>query len=288
MNNKKNILYIIIVALTVASISFRMLNGGGLEQTSLLFVGIPSLITLLIVRYTKKPKSAYGIMFLTITIFLLISGIFLGEGFICILMMAPIFYGVSAILVAIYLLFNKKDKDKTYSFIIFPIIILLLNPSDYINEVEVHSIKTLKEVNEDVTLSKLNSEPDFLQDLPLFFKAGFPTPIGIEGKGIAVGDIRKIEFESTTKGVGVLVLEIKEKTEKSIVFKINSDKTHINHWLTYKEIKVELIEAEGKKKISWTTDFICDLGPSWYFEGFEKYAISLMNEHLINSYFIAD
>ena len=31
--------------------------------------------------------------------------------------------------------------------------------------------------------------------------------------------------------------------------------------------------------------FTFDLGPSWYFEPFEKYAIRLMNEHLINSYY---
>ena len=84
---KKGNLYIIILAVAIASAVFRLINENSLEQTSLLFIGIPTLITLLVVKYAKKPKSAYGIVFLTITIFLLISGIFLGEGFICIIMM---------------------------------------------------------------------------------------------------------------------------------------------------------------------------------------------------------
>lgn len=283
---KKNNLYIIVIVVAIASIVFRLINFNKLEQSSLLFIGIPTLITVLVVKHANKPKSAYGIVFLTLTIFLLICSIFFGEGIICILMMAPLFYGVAAIIVALYLYFKNKDKNKTYSFAIIPLLLLMANPLDYIRKDEIHRIKTIKEVSAIVNLSALNKSPNFLYNLPTFFKAGFPKPIAIQGKGLAIGDIRKIAFKSSTKGVGELTLEIKEKTDTSIVFKINSDETHIDHWLTYKEVKVEIVEKEGKKMVIWTTDFICDLGPSWYFEGFEKYAISLVNEHLINAYFI--
>ncbi len=283
--NKKATLYLIVLVIAIASIAFRLLGDNSLEQTSLLFIGIPTLITILIIRYSKKPKSAYGVAFLTITIFLLISGIFLGEGFVCILFMAPLFYAVTAVLVWGYEYLDKKDKNKTYSLITIPLFLVLFNPLDYVGEEKTHSIETVKQIDTKLNISTLNKHPDFLSKLPTFFKIGFPKPIHSKGEGLAIGDTRTIDFKSSTKGVGQLVLEIKERTENTIYFKIKSDNTHINHWLTYKEIKVEVRERAGIKEVVWTTDFVCDLGPSWYFEAFEKYAINLMNEHLIQSYF---
>lgn len=284
-NKNKNTLYLIVLVIAIASITFRLLDKNSLEQTSLLFIGIPTLITLLIVRYSKKPKSAYGVAFLTITLFLLISGIFLGEGFVCILFMAPIFYAVTAVLVLLYEFLKKKGKEKTYSFVLLPILFLMFQPSEYISEPQIHSIKTVQSIKKNQNLNELNNQPNFINKLPSFFKIGFPKPIRIEGEGVGVGDKRIISFKSLTKGIGKLILEVKEKTKNKIIFKIISDNTHINHWLTYKEVKVEIIEENEVKKVIWTTDFVCDLGPSWYFEYSEKFAIGLMNEHLINSYF---
>lgn len=281
----KSKLYIIVIALAIASLSYRLLSGMELKQTSLLFVGIPTLITLLLVKYSKKPNSAYGIAFLTITLFLLISGIFLGEGFVCILFMAPIFYAVTAILVWFYEFLKKKGKPKIYSFAVLPVLFLLFQPSEFVKNKPVYTIKTEKNVALDIELNLLNESPDFLENLPMFFKIGFPKPVSIEGSGLKKGDFRVIDFKSETKGIGELKLKVKEVSKNKVVFDIDSDKTHIGTWLTYKEIIVEIVEEDRVKKVIWTTVFTCDLGPSWYFEEFEKYAVNLMNLHLINSYF---
>lgn len=284
-NNSKITLYVIISVLFIASIAFRGLINGDLEQTSLLFVGVPTLITVLIVRYSKKPKSAYGVAFLTITLFLLMCGILFGEGLVCIIFMAPIFYAVTAILVWLYEFFKKKGKNKTYTFALLPVLILLFQPKEFITAPKIHSITAIQEISKNQDLSKLNIQPNLKNNLPTFFKIGFPEPVKIIGEGLNIGDVRIIYFKSQTKGIGQLVLEIKERTSNKIIFKINSDNTHIKHWLTYKEVKVELIEDKDTNKIVWTTDFTCDLGPSWYFEPFEKYAVGLMNKHLISTYF---
>lgn len=282
----KTRLYLIIIVLAIASLSYRVLSGMELKQTSLLFVGIPTIITLLLVRYSKKPKSAYGVAFLTITLFLLISGIFLGEGFVCILFMAPIFYAVTAVLVWLYEFLKKKGKSKTYSFAVLPLLFLLFQPSEFVKEKTIHSIKTEKIIASNIALNSLNKSPDFLENLPRFFKIGFPKPIKIKGGGLEKGAIRIIDFKSQTKGIGALKLKVNEVSKNKVVFDIVSDKTHIGTWLTYKKVTVEIVEKDGVKKVIWTTNFTCDLGPSWYFEEFEKYAINLMNLHLINSYFI--
>ena len=281
----KNKFYLIVITLAVTSLTFKFLNKGALEQTSLLFVGIPLLITIMIIRHAKKPKTAYGMVSLVITLFLLISGIFLGEGFICILLMAPIFYAVGLLVTAGYLALRKSDQKKTKVSVMVPLLILAFQPLEYISPLKTHTIETTKEVNPNVSFTTLNTSPKFTKNMPLFFQAGFPKPIAISGNGTSIGDQRIISFKSSTKGIGELVLEIKEKNKNSITFSIIKDHTHIAHWLTYKEVKVKFTEENNTKMVTWTTKFTCDLGPSWYFEPFEKYAINLMNEHLINSYF---
>lgn len=280
----KTKLYIIVGILMVASLAFRLLNDVHLEQSSILFIGLPSLITILLIKYSKTPKSIYGLVFKVITLFLLMSCILFGEGIVCILFMSPIFYGVSALIIFIYNYLKKRNK--TYSIAIIPIIILLAQPFGIKSKHNLQTVETSKVFSRNISIHELNKQPDFMLNYPSFFKLGFPKPLNIKGKGIDKGTVRDIQFESYTKGIGTLSLEVSKKTDDEIIFKVISDNTHINHWLTWKEIKVEFQKInESQTKVIWTSSYTCDLGPQWYFEPLEEYAVEIMNAHLINSYF---
>lgn len=285
-NARKNTLYLIVIVLVIASVVFRIINKWNFETTSILFVGLPALMALLLIRYSKTPKTAYGLVFFVVTLFLLLSAILLGEGIVCVIFMAPIFYGVAAIIAFIFEYFKKKGKSNLSAIIIFPLILLLAQPLEIQKEPEIQNVETNIVLNKIADLDSFSQEPDFLKNYPSFFKIGFPKPIGIIGKGLNVGDIRNIQFESKTKGIGTLSLEIIEKDQSSIVFKPISDDTHINHWLTWNRIEVDIVEKnENQTEIKWTTYYQCDLGPSWYFEPFEEIAVDVMNKHLIHAYF---
>lgn len=284
IKNKKRNLYIIVVILVITTITFRLLNDLHLEQTSILFVGIPALLTLLLIKYTKTPKTAYGTAFYVTTLFLLMCGILLGEGLVCIIIMAPIFYGIVALI--IFLATYIKSKNKLHSFILIPVLLFVADVGNINSIPEINSIETKMVINTNSQLSSLNNQPDFLQNFPTFFKIGFPKPISIKGKGINIGDSRKIEFLSNTKGIGILHLKVKQKNENTLIYEVIEDTTHMNHWLTINEVIVKIENLENKTSIvTWTTKFTCDLGPSWYFKPLEKYAVNIMNKHLIDSYF---
>jgi len=284
--NPKKQLYIIVIILVVTSLVFRLLNQWRLEQTSLLFIGVPALITLLVIKYANKPKTAYATMFYVVTLFLLLCGILFGEGLICLIIMSPLFYGIGALIVAITNSLNKRNKKNLKAYILLPILLLVSQFHEINKTPQTLTISTKILVDKHTELSKMNYSPDFQKKLPSFFKIGFPKPIGIVGKGIEIGDTRTIKFLSNTKGIGELKLKIKEAKPSKLVFNIISDKTHIAHWLSYKEVSVELNQKDNKTEITWTTNFTCDLGPSWYFKPLEKTAIKLMNEHLVRSYFL--
>lgn len=284
--SKKNTLYLIVIVLVIASVLFRLTNDYGLEQSSIVFIGIPALITLFVIRNLKTPKSLYGIVALVVTLFLLMSTILFGEGFICILMASPLFYGIPLLIVAIYKYFNKKDNTKIYSFIAIPIILIIAQPLEINKTPKTQTVESSIIVDGKISLEEFNNSPDFNNDIPDFFKLGFPKPLDIEGSGLENGDFRKIRFESQTRGIGSLTLAIIDSNDSTITFKATDDDTHINHWLTWKEIKVNIQPFEGNKtKVTWTSNYTCDLGPSWYFEPMEEYAVNKMNLHLINSYF---
>ncbi|NQY29084.1 MAG: hypothetical protein HRT69_06390 [Flavobacteriaceae bacterium] len=285
IENNKRALYGFVIALVIASIAFRVLLDIEFEQTSILFVGIPILITLLVIKYSGTPKSIYGVVFKTLTLFLLMTSILFGEGLVCIIFMAPIFYGVAALIVVIIKLL--KNKNSLNTFVLVPIILIIGEVGNIKTTPKTQVVTTILTVNKTLTLDKLNQSPNFLNQFPTFFKLGFPKPIAISGSGNSVGDFRKIQFESKTKGVGTLHLQIKHQTSNSITFELIDDSTHINHWLSWKEITVSINsnEINNTSTITWTTHFTCDLGPSWYFEPIKRYGVEVMNTHLLNTFF---
>lgn len=284
--NNKNILYGVVVALIIANIAFKLLNHIEIEQTSLLFVGIPAIITILLIKYGGKPANIYGVVFKTVTLFLLLSSVLLGEGLVCIIIMAPIFYLVAGIIAFIIEYFNKKNKSKLNSFILIPVLLILAQVHEINKKPDVLNIETKSEISQNIDFNAFNTTPNFLENLPNFFKIGFPKPIAIEGKGVNVGDYRKIQFESNTKGIGILHLKIKEKTKNTILFDVIEDNTHIAHWLTWKQMRVSIENKNNSTIITWNTYFTCDLGPSWYFKPIESYGVKTMNTFLIDSFFI--
>jgi len=279
LNKRK--LYIIIAVVTIISIVFRLISYSGLNHSSILFVGIPALIALLIIQAMPTAKSVAGLTYQVITIFLLISAIAFGEGVVCILFAAPIFYGVAALIIAI----NKHKNKRLHSLFLLPIIIALLQPFGINTTPKTQSISVSKTYNRNLDFSALNQQPNFQNDMPTFFNIGFPQPINITGKGIQKGNQRHIQFLSQTKGIGTLSLQVDTISESDLIFKIIRDDTHIGHWLTWEKIHLTIKKENNQSTLTWSSEFTCDLGPQWYFEPLERFAVKLMNQHLINSYF---
>ncbi len=209
----KKLLYVIVAVLAIATLSVRLLNHFEREQTALLFVGVPSLITLLMIRFSGTPKTSSGVAYKGVTIFLLMSSIVLGEGTVCIIMAAPIFYGMAAFITSGRRIAKKNNKDKLYSIAIIPALLLVAQPLDYIGETKIETVETQVVVDGTSTLDAFNASPDFMKAYPSFFKIGFPKPVEIKGEGIEVGDLREVAFKSTTKGIGVLTLRVIEKRQ---------------------------------------------------------------------------
>ena len=86
-----------VLALAAASIAYRLLVLSELQHTSLVFIGVPAILAIVTLRV--QPRTAWGSVQKTVALALCLSGVVFGEALICILMAAPLFFLIAAIVV---------------------------------------------------------------------------------------------------------------------------------------------------------------------------------------------
>ena len=112
----------IVIAVGVASLYISFLTQQGLDTSAALYVGLPLLLAYVFIM-TGKAKSATGSILKGITIALLLSAPVLREGFICILMAAPIFYIIGAVIGAATDWARRRNSGRLQS---APVVVLLI------------------------------------------------------------------------------------------------------------------------------------------------------------------
>ena len=87
----------LVTTLVIGGLVYKLLMSTGLGHTSLMFIGIPAVLAILLVL-APVPKSATGSILRGITVALLIIAPLVGEGYLCILFASPLFLGVGLLI----------------------------------------------------------------------------------------------------------------------------------------------------------------------------------------------
>ena len=279
-------IYICLTA-AVFSVIYRLVVLTKIEQTAILFIGIPLVLSIILAN-TPKPSSATGSIMKGITLCLLLFGILLIEGVICILIAAPLFYLVGAIIG--YLVDRQSSNTRLHCACFFVIGLMslegIVEALSFDRNESVVIEKIVKHKAEDV-LTILSQTPTFDNNqLPIFLKAGFPLPSEIIGSGLNLGDRRHIHFSGGEGAPGDLVAEVTESTTTRISFSMISDKSHINHWLTWKSFTwIIAPNSNGTTRVSLEITYTRELDPAWYFKPVERYGVRKSGEFIIDSLF---
>ena len=280
-------LVFIILAVAFASLFYRIMVIKRLEQTSLLFIGIPTVLAV-VTALTPKAKSVTGSILKATTIGLLMSGILLGEGFICILMAAPIFYLVGVVVGIVMDASKPKNKPTALSclvvFVLAPMSIEGTRPAlSFPREESVAAERVVSASSADVEQA-LSASPRVDLPLPLYLRLGFPRPVEAQGGGLRPGDLRRIHFAGGEGAPGDLVLEVAEAAPGRVRFRAISDRSKIAHWLAWESCDVEWSAVDAAHtRVVWTLRFRRSLDPAWYFRAWERYGVRLAAEHLIRA-----
>jgi len=278
-----------IVALVVASITYRLLIARQLQHTSLVFIGIPAILALALTAV--QPKSSVGTVNKTVAIALCLSGILFGEGFVCILMASPLFFLVGTM---VGKLRARKDEHAfgaegwpRYGIILLaPLCLEGVVPKLEVPRDEVVSVIRVVPASANDVRAALASEMRFDRELPRFFELGFPKPGHVSGQGLALGDQRSIEFlhGRGRHHPGKLVLRVEKSAPNAVVFAAVSDDSYITHWLSWKAAEVRWEEiGKDQTLVTWTLRYKRRLDPAFYFKPLERYGVSLAAGYLIET-----
>jgi len=279
----------IILAVAAASLLYRILKLGHLEHTSLVFIGIPTVLAILTVRFVPRPRTITGVILKAITVALLVSGVALGEGFICIVMASPLFILVGVIIGKIaesrYWRYTRRGRRilsvTAFSMLSVSSLEGVLPGFNFSREETVTVVRVVDRPASQVEAS-LSRTPRFDAPLPLFFRARFPRPAAASGSGLAVGDTRAVRFTAAGHYPGALVMRISRSAPGSVTFTAVSDDSYIKHWLTWEGADVSWSAVDGTHtRVSWTVRYRRTLDPAWYFKPWERYGARLAAGYLI-------
>jgi hypothetical protein len=274
------------LAVGIASILFRILVLGQKEQTSLMFIGLPTAMAMLI-AYLPRASSATGMITKGITLFLLLLGILMIEGFICILMAAPLFYGIGFIIgILVDAARRRKESRKRLHLVVLPVLTLmsLEGVTGLLSFPRDESIVVSHEVALPIEAARerLAKGPSFvLGELPPFLKLGFPAPHRIEGTGLEMNDTWLIHFAGGEGKPGDLKAQVVESSPSRILVNCVSDSSHISHWLDWKSAEWVLEPTATGTQITLNMRYTRLLDPAWYFKPIERYGVRKAGEYFL-------
>jgi len=286
----------LITAVAIGSIAYRLIVLGGLQQTAALFIGIPSILAVVVV-FGVSPRSATGVACKAVTVGLLVSLLVLGEGMLCIAMSAPLFYAVAIVIAKTSEMLQRRQNRQTTLF--SSLLLLAVIP------MTLEGVLPVSTISRDDTVTRtrvvhatskrienaLRQKPRFDRKIPFYLRIGFPRPILTEIEKTPNGTRWLIRFrggEMRITGVepqtGDLVLMLEEEQPGYVRWQAVSDSSHMTHFLRWREITAEWspIDAENSQ-VTWTIRYERGLDPAWYFGPMERYAVRLAAGYLIDS-----
>ena len=278
------------LAAGISSVLFRILVLGQKEQSALMFIGLPTAMAM-IIAFLPRASSATGMIMKGITLFLLLLGILLIEGFICILMAAPLFYAIGfTIGILIDRARQRNGQDKRLRVVVLPVLVLmsLEGASELLSFPRAEAITVSREVAMDpiATRAQLADGPQFmLGELPPFLKLGFPAPHRIEGTGLELGDTWLIHFAGGEGKPGDLRAKVVESSDSKIRVACVSDGSHISHWLDWNEAEWTIEPITQGTRVTLTMRYHRLLDPAWYFKPIEQYGVRKAGEYFLEQTF---
>jgi len=281
------------VALGVGSLVYRLLHASDLSESAALFIGIPSLMAFAaaFIALRLHADSVLGITLKSITIGLLLAGPLLGEGFICVLLAAPLFYAVGIVIAFAIEMVRRfaraRRHTSTLGLLVLPLLAFSLEgvvPALTVPRQATSVAERTLVATPEMVSAALAQSPHF--DVPLdgVLGIGFPRPATASGHGLAVGDRRVVTFATRGGRQRDLVMEVAASGPDWVRFQPVSDATRIAEWLRWQSAFVSWTDiGDGRTRVRWALTYERRLDPAWYFGPWESLVTTLAADYLIQS-----
>ncbi|MFD6953148.1 hypothetical protein A6A08_00225 [Nocardiopsis sp. TSRI0078] len=284
----------LVLAAFAALLALRIHHWGGLDQTALFYVGLPATIALLVV-FTVRARSVVGVAMACTTVGLALSGPLLGEGLVCLVVAAPLVYGVVALVAWVATLVLGGGDRSQHALLSVPLLFVLalegvagISLLPRADTGEGHAVVS---ASAEGVAAALAAPPEYEAPEALFLRAvPFPRPVSASGGGLEVGDTRLVRFtprstlrfgdEPTPRHMELRIVESEIRGDGGrVVFEVVEDTAFAN-WMDMRRAEA-VWRAEGTgTRLTWSIDYERTYEPSWYFGPVQSYATDLAAEYL--------
>ncbi len=293
------------LVLGAASAAYRLVYATDLERTAALYVGVP---TILGIGLALMPRgiNATEMAVRGSLIALVVAGVILPEGFICLLFAAPLVVVVAgAIGVVVDANRRRGGEDRTRPLALAGLPLLLVSLEGVIGTPfdpnATASVTIVVDADAEEVAAALARPFAFEAELPAFLRFGFNRPVRAEGRGIAVGDLRTITFDGGTHDdhplsvVGLVQgehaahlsqmhLRVAESAPGRVVFEVAHDGTMLSRWLDLDRATFTWRERpDGTTEVRLRFAYERLLYPTVYFAPLQGYGMDLAADHLLDA-----
>jgi hypothetical protein len=249
-----------------------------------MFLGIPAVLAIL-VALTPKARTVTGGIVKSITLALLIIAPLLGEGYLCILFAAPIFY-IVGIVIGLLVDWVRARRSTTLgcvAIVLLPMCLEGVFPEltfDREQTVTVSRVVSAPAVDVEAALAR---SPRIAVPLPVYLAIGFPRPLAARGTGLTEGATRTIHFSGAEGDPpGDLVMRVSGRDRNSVRFETVSDDSKLTQWLRWESSDISWTEIDQRHTlVSWKVTFLRELDPAWYFVPSERATVREAIKYLI-------
>ncbi len=288
----------------VASIAVRVLIEYEFDTSALLYVGIPYVISLVIVLYRpvrthEKWWHQYRDHSLTALSVFLASSIVLFEGFICVVFFLPIYFFVVSIAFVIRWIgeSRKRGGGGTYAFVL-PVLIVASSLEGTTESLTVprdsHVVVTrTAHLSAEQVMANI-ARPFDLQKDRHWILTLFPMPYEIEAGSLNPGDVHYVRTRYhrwfvTNTHEGQLHLQIVDVQPNRVRTQFLHDTTFFSSYLTLQGTEITLTElGQAQTEVSLRIDYRRKLDPAWYFHPLQQFGVARMAEFLIDELMIRE
>ena len=293
----KSTTFMIFCIIVVVSIVINLILRSDIHGSAVLYVGIPTLVAGLLLLTDKPPTEMtwnrqIGRLMKFSLIIMLASSAILFEGFICVVMFMPIYFGTILIIYLVMLAYKHSQKGRRMHLHVFPLIIFVaalegIHPDLSFNRYnEVNSSKT-------VSLSIDQIKQNLVQPVDLdqrrhWFLALFPMPYQFDAKSLTEGEIHTIHYRYhrwfvTNTHEGFTKLKVASVGDQHIKMQIVKDTSYTSNYINAVGTEINLRPlGNNTTEVTLTVKYERLLDPAWYFDPLQRFATKLLGEYLID------
>jgi len=287
--------------LGVVTLITRLVLDSRFATTSFFYCLTPFVIGVILYVFIPQPKGwsrtkRAGRHLLATIIVMLASSAILFEGFLCVIMAAPIYIFFALLVIAATP--NTQDPDRfkqsdVFRMSIVPLIVIIISvegltdTTSFPREEVITRTQVLSLTPEEIHANL--AKPVHLEEGRSKFLSLFPLPEKIDAPAFAQGETHKAFFTYRRWGFtnvhrGETHIKLKTVEPLLVETQVTKNTSYFSHYLTVHGTRIQMTpQSDGTTEVSLTIAYRRDLDPAWYFGPMQRRAISESADYLLQN-----